>query len=141
MERTSNDVDGYLEALEGSQGEDVRRLDQAVGELMAGQPRFLYEGRFWGGTDQRIVGYGIMDYTNRSGDDVEWFIVGLAAQKDHISMYVNAVKDGAYLLSEYAKKLGKAKVGSASISFATLDEVDLDNLLELVERAGDTATA
>ena len=77
-----------------------------------------------------------MDYENRSGEGVEWFVVGLAAQKNYISMYVNAVKEGRYLLREYEEKLGKAKVGSASISFGSVADVDLDALLELVEEAG-----
>ena len=97
--------------------------------------RFLYEGTFWGGSDQQIVGYGVIDSRNRSGDDVEWFMVGLALQKDHISVYVNAVEDGQYLLRRYEGKLGKAKLGSASIAFSSIDDVDLENLMELVSLA------
>ena len=77
-----------------------------------------------------------MDYENRSGDNVEWFVVGLAAQKNYTSVYVNAAKDGRYLLRHYEKRLGKAKVGSASVSFGNLDDVDFDVLMELVEEAG-----
>lgn len=139
MERTDKSVDDHLASLEGRQGEDMRRLDAAIRERMPDSGRHLYEGKMWGGTDQKIIGYGVLDYTNRSGQDVEWFIVGLAAQKNHISMYVNAIKDGAYLLREYEKKLGKAKVGSASIGFDTIDDVDFDNLMELVEEAAETA--
>ena len=76
-------------------------------------PCHLYVGKFWGGTDQTIVGYGVTDYTNRSGNDVKWFILGLADQKNYASLYVNAVKDGRYLLAEYADRLGASKVGSA----------------------------
>ncbi|HEX6286614.1 MAG TPA: DUF1801 domain-containing protein [Acidimicrobiia bacterium] len=136
MERTDRDVDAFLASIEGRPGEDIRRLDAAIVERMRGAERYLYEGKFWGGSDQQIVGYGVMDYENRSGENVEWFVVGLAAQKNYISMYVNAVKDGRYLLREYEKELGKAKVGSASISFGSLDDVDLDGLLALVEEAG-----
>lgn len=138
MRRTDADVSRHLTSLQGRRGEEIRRLDREITERMPGHARHLYEGKMWGGTDQQIVGYGILDYRNRSGEDVEWFIVGLAAQKNHISMYVNAVKDGAYLLREYEQRLGKAKVGSASIGFATLDDVDLDALFELVAEAGQT---
>ncbi len=51
-------------------------------------------------------------------------------------MYVNAVKDGAYLLREYDKKLGRAKVGSASISFERIADINMDSLMALVEEAG-----
>lgn len=139
MQRTNKSVDDHLAGLEGDRGEDVRLLDTAIVARMPGAERHLYEGRFWGGSEQQIVGYGLMDYTNRSGDEVRWFLVGLAEQKNHISMYVNAVEDGAYLLREYESTLGKAKVGSASISFKSVEDVDFDNLMELVARAADTA--
>jgi len=135
MERTSEDVDEYLDSIGGERGEEMRQLDRSITERMPGAGRHLYEGKFWGGSDQQIVGYGVMDYTNRSGDAVEWFTVGLAAQKNYISMYVNAVENDNYLLGQYEGKLGKVKTGSASISFNTLDDVDYESLMDLVERA------
>lgn len=136
MERTDKSVDEHLASLDGRRGAEIRRLDAAIVERLPDAERHLYEGKMWGGTDQEIIGYGVLDYTNRSGDEVRWFLVGLAGQKNYISMYVNAVKDGAYLLRQYDKRLGKAKVGSASISFATIDDIDFDTLMDLVAEAG-----
>lgn len=135
MRRTDADVDTFLSGLQSERGDDLRKLDAAIRQRMPNAERHLYEGTFWGGSDQQIVGYGVMDYRNRSGDDVEWFMVGLAEQKNHISMYVNAVEDGEYLLGQYEGKLGKARLGSASIAFSSLEDIELDNLLELVGRA------
>ncbi len=137
MRRTTHDVDDHLAGIEGRQGEDMRALDAAIRERLPGAERNLYLGKFWGGTDQQIVGYGIMDYRNRSGEEVAWFVVGLAAQQSHISVYVNAVEDDAYLLRQYEGRLGRAKTGSASIKFGSVDEVDFENLMELVGRAGE----
>lgn len=136
MERTDKSVDEHLAGIDGQAGEDMRLLDTEITKRLPGRERFLYEGKFWGGSDQRIVGYGVMDYTNRSGEDVHWFVVGLAAQKNYISIYVNAVENDTYLLAQYADRLGKVKTGSASVSFDAVADVDLDNLMELVERAG-----
>jgi hypothetical protein len=135
MRRTTDDVERFLAGLEGKQGDDIRLLDAVISERMRGHDRHLYEGKFWGGTDQHIIGYGILDYDNRSGARVEWFIVGVAAQKHHLSIYVNAVKDGAYLLRDYEKRLGRAKFGSASISFESIDDLDLDSLTDLFDEA------
>lgn len=137
MERTTGSVDEHLASIDGSRGEDMRKLDELIREQMPGAERHLYEGTFWGGSDQQIVGYGIMDYRNKSGADVEWFLVGLAAQKNYISMYVNAVDGGKYLLSSYEGRLGKVKQGSASISFNRLDDVDLDTVEELLGRSAE----
>jgi hypothetical protein len=135
LRRTDSPVDTFLEGLEGERSDDIRTLDTAIRRRMPDAGRFLYEGTFWGGSDQQIVGYGVIDYMNRSGDDVEWFMVGLALQKNHISVYVNAVEDGQYLLRRYEGKLGKAKLGSASIAFSSIDDVDQEHLMELVSLA------
>jgi hypothetical protein len=135
MERTTKSVEEHLASIDGDRGEDIRELDGIVREQMPEAERHLYEGTFWGGSDQQIIGYGILDYRNKSGEDVEWFLVGLAEQKNYISMYVNAVEDGKYLLDQYEGRLGKVKKGSASISFASLDAVDLAGLTEMLGRA------
>lgn len=135
MKRTDTDVAEFLSSLEGKQGEDMRYLDSVISGMMPGHERLLYEGKFWGGSDQQIVGYGVLDYANTSGGDVEWFLVGLAAQKNNLSIYVNAVSDGGYLLREYEGRLGKVKLGSAAIGFRKVEDLDLDNLKELVGRA------
>jgi hypothetical protein len=137
VERTNADVDDHLDLLQERQGEDMRLLDRSIRERLPGQPRFLYEGKFWGGSDQQIVGYGVMDYVNRSGENVEWFLVGLAAQKSYISLYVNAVEDGAYLLASYKDRLGKVKQGSASISFDDIADLEFETVMELIARAGE----
>jgi hypothetical protein len=122
-----------------SLSEDVRDqmvlLDTAISDRMSGASRVLYEGKFWGGSDQKIIGYGEFRYTNSSGKTVEWFMVGLAAQKNYLSMYVNAVDDDGYVLAQYKDRLGKVKVGSASISFKDVDDVNIDVLMELVDVA------
>lgn len=138
MKRTDTDVEIFLADLPGKQGDDIRLLDASIVERMPGHQRHLYEGRFWGGSEQQIIGYGVLDHTDSSGEEVEWFIVGLAAQKSYISMYVNAVADGTYLLRQYDDKLGKAKIGSASVSFESVDDLDAEMLLEMVSRAGDS---
>ena len=69
------------------------------------------------------------------GETVEWFLVGLARQKRHFSLYVNAVDGGAYLGRQYEARLGTAKIGAASITFARVDALDLEALGEMLRRA------
>lgn len=136
MQRTDQDIDAFLAGLDGDKADEIRALDGMIRERMPGHDRHLYTGKMWGGTDQEIIGYGVLDYQNKSGDQVEWFIVGLAEQKGHISIYVNAVVDDRYLLRDYEDRLGKAKVGSASVSFRSLDDLNVDVLMDLLEEAG-----
>jgi hypothetical protein len=104
-------------------------------DAMPGTSRRLWVGTFWGGTHQEIVGYGDVTQTGSDGKQVEWFTIGLARQAKHLSLYVNAVEDGQYLARRWADRLGKVKVGSASITFRRLEDLDLAMLRELATRA------
>ncbi len=102
---------------------------------MSGHVKTLWEGKFWGGSDQHIIGYGDYSYERADGQTVEWFIVGVASQKHYTSVYVNAVDGDGYLVEKYADSLGKVKTGKSSISFKSLDDIELDVLLDLVGKA------
>lgn len=136
VEKASASPDDHIASLPDSVRTDVAALDTAFSQVMGDHTRVLWTGVFWGGSEQAIIGYGDYTYTRPRGEIVEWFIVGLAVQKKYISVYVNAVEDGRYLTEKSADRLGKAKVGKSSISFARLADIDLDVLLELVGKAG-----
>lgn len=135
MQRSITTPDQFIASLPDDVRGDIAALDREVRRVMAGRGRALWEGVMWGGTDQRIIGYGSQRYVNRSGVEVDWFVIGLARQRQHLSLYVNAVEDGRYLVQGYADRLGKAKVGSASVTFRRVADLDLGGLRELLERA------
>ena len=135
MERTDTDPAEVIAHAPEALREDFATLDARIAKVMAGLPRTVWEGKFWGGTQQRIIGYGEYHYRGRSGAEGEWFVVGLAAQKAYLSLYVNAAEDGEYLIKRWADQLGKVKAGSANVTFRRLADVDLDALLGLVGRA------
>lgn len=135
MERTRKSPDKYIASLPDGQREDMRALDQKISSALKGASRVLWEGVFWGGSEQSIIGYGDMRYQRSSKDSVDWFMVGLAAQKNYISVYINATEDKQYVAKKYGDKLGKVKVGSSSISFKRLADVELKELMKLVEIA------
>ena len=141
MEISERTPDEHLASLSEGVRADIQFLDAEISKRMpVGAERVIYEGKLWGGTDQNIIGYGKFGYTNSSGKTVEWFMVGLAAQKRHISVYINAVDDDGYLVPRYKDRLGKAKVGSASIGFKSLADIDLGVLMELVDMAASQTT-
>lgn len=131
MEPVKTDPGDFIATLPEEFRADVTTLDAAISGVMAGLDRTLWQGRFWGGTDQTIIGYGTYTHQRRRGTST-WFIVGLAVQKNYLSVYVNAVEDGKYVAEKYAQELGKAKIGKSSISFRRLADIDLDALLRVV---------
>jgi hypothetical protein len=135
MERSNTTPDEFIASLPDEVRADIATLDQHISGVMKGEERVLWEGKFWGGSDQHIIGYGEFSQTGRSGKKVDWFVAGLAAQKTYITVFVTATEDGAYLVERFADRLGKVKVGRSTVSFKRLAQVDLKVLLELVARA------
>jgi hypothetical protein len=136
MERsTKTTPDEFIAGLPDAVRDDIATLDTVIAEEMQGTERVLWEGPMWGGTDQRIIGYGSHQYVNRSGTHVDWYVIGLAAQKNYLSLYVNAADADGYILGRYAAKLGKVKIGSANATFKRASDIDLDVLGQMVAEA------
>lgn len=135
MQRSTTTPDAFIATLPDGVRDDIATLDAVIAEAMSPEERSLWEGVFWGGTTQHIIGYGSYRYKGRSGAEGEWFKVGLAAQKNYLSLYVNAAEDGHYLAKVYAPRLGKVKASSANLQFKRAADCDLDVLREMVARA------
>lgn len=135
MERTDRDVDAFLASLDGDRADAMRELDRVISAEFDGLERVLWQGTLWGGTDQAIIGYGAITQPRPRGGSVDWFLVGLAEQAKHLSVYVNAVEDGEYLVKRRAGELGRVKVGSAAVTIPSLDRLDLDGFTALLRRA------
>ena len=135
MQRSTTSPDDHIGSLPDDVREDITTLDAEISRVMSGHERVLWEGKFWGGSEQRIIGYGYYRYTGKSGKSGEWFVIGLAAQKNYITVFVTAVDDGVYLAEAFRDRLGKVKVGRSSISFKRLADTDLSVLTELIARA------
>ena len=133
MEPTNDDVDAFLADLGN---DDITTLDAHIADVF-GNDRVLWRGIFWGGSEQAIIGYGDWTYRRPGKPDVNWFMVGLAQQKNAISVYIMAVEDGQYAVKKYADTFAsgtgaKPKVGSSVVSFKRLSDVDLEALLRVV---------
>lgn len=135
MQKVDTSPDDHLVAFPDDERETMLELDRLITEAMPGRSRDVWAGTFWGGTEQHIVGYGDIVQPRPRGEDVKWFAVGLARQQRHYSLYVNAVEDGRYLLDSFKDRLGNVNLGASSIGFASLADIDLDALRELLRRA------
>ena len=127
-------ADEHIASLPDGVRQEMDELDRAISNVMAGTIRRVWQGKMWGGTAQTIIGYGNYKY-ERKGIASEWFVIGLAAQKNYLSLYVNVAEDGGYLAKKWADRLGKVKIGSSSVSFKRLDDVDRPALIEFLNRA------
>lgn len=89
----------------------------------------------------KMIGYGESHYVAKSGQQVEWPVVGVALQKSYISVYFSVTKDGADLVQSYAGRLGECRVGRNSFSFVRFDDLDVSSVSELFAEAARLFTA
>ena len=134
VHRTTASVDAYLAGADPD--DSLATIDSIIRRALPRGSRALWQGMFWGGTDQTIIGYGDIEQPRPGGATVPWFLVGLACQSRHLSLYVNAAEDGEYLSKRYGPRLGVTKVGAAAISFTSAQALDHEVLAELVAHAG-----
>jgi hypothetical protein len=137
MQRTTTSPDDHLASLPDGVREDMTALDAAIARIFAGHERVLWAGVFWGGSQQRIIGYGDLRQKNSKGGVVEWFAVGLAAQKSYLSLYASVADEAGYLVPQYCDRLGKVKCSNANVTFKRLSDLDLPVVIEMVTRARD----
>lgn len=135
MDKTQRDPTEYIDSLPEPVRRDIHLLDEAIAGVMPDAERVMWEGVFWGGTEQHIIGYGELVQPRPGKKTVEWFVVGLTVQKDAISVYVNAVEHGQYLAEKYASTLGTVSTGKSVIRFRTASDLNIEALLDLVRRA------
>ncbi len=136
MEQVADNPDTYIKSLPDGIRENMAELDKLIRSKLKGRSRTLWKGVFWGGSDQTIIGYGDCVVRRPKKEDVRWFVVRLAVQKNYISLYVNSTKEGAYDVDRYKNELGKTtKVSKSSISFKKLADLNLDTIIKILESA------
>lgn len=82
-----------------------------------------------------MIGFGKIAYRTKSGCSGDWFVIGLASQKQYISVYV-CVSDGKqYLAEKYADQLGKGSIGKSCIRFKKAEDIDKKVLVKLLKEA------
>ncbi|WP_084130744.1 DUF1801 domain-containing protein [Demequina sp. NBRC 110055] len=141
---TSDSVHDFLVADAAAADASLAVIDAALAAALPGASRRLWRGVFWGGTEQAIIGYGDIVQQRPRGASVEWFLVGLARQQRHVSLYVNAADGRDYLSRVYAGRLAapgrKVTAGAAVLTFRSAEDIDLDVLSEMARHAGRLAT-
>jgi hypothetical protein len=122
---TAASVAEFINAIE----DEIKRKDSFVLlELMkkaSGEEPVL-----WGNS---IIGFGNKRYkSERSGREVDWFLIGFSPRKANLSLYISvAIEEHADAL----KILGKHKIGGGCLYINRLDDVDLNVLLGMINTA------
>ncbi len=131
MEKTDLTTNEYFLSLAEIDRDTLKTISDIIVSISPNISQSVWKGVFWGGSEQTILGFGDIKFTKSDKKEIEWFMIGISRQKNYYSIYVNAVEDNQYLLKSYSDKLGKTKIGSSSISFSKLENVNLNGLKDL----------
>ena len=122
-------VEEYIDAIDEPRRSDIELLDKLI-SLLAPKNS---ERKLWGS----IIGYDSYRYKYASGREGDWMKVGLASQKNYISVYICATNPKGYIAEQYKSKFPKASIGRSCIRFKRLEDIDLDVLKKVISEGFD----
>lgn len=129
MSIQANTIEGFFAATQEREA-DLRQVDQLIKSTVPEMERSLFSS-----PSITMLGYGVYHYTYASGHKADWPVIGLANQKNYISLYICARKDGKYLAEHYGNKLGKVHNGKSCIRFKRFDDLNLEEVNNIVRDA------
>ena len=113
----------YIAQIDEPRRADIQRLHDFIRATVPELEPHIESG---------MLAYGRYHYKYASGREGDWFPVGLASQKQYISVYVCGARDGQYVAEANAPRMPKAKVGKSCIRFKRASDMDLDVLAEVI---------
>jgi uncharacterized protein YdhG (YjbR/CyaY superfamily) len=123
---TAKTIPSYLAALPAERKAEILKLDAFIKKTVPKlKPYFSYN----------MLGYGAFKYTNPKKQVIDWPVVALASQKNYISIYVCALKDGKYVAEQYKADLGNVSVGKSCIRFKRVEDLNLKTLKTVLQTA------
>lgn len=112
---------------------DLVRLHALIREAAPALKRHFHQGTPAGeaGMRMKMIGYGKFRYAIKSGKSTPWPVIGVALQKNYISVYVAVTRNGAAIVRAYAGKLGELRAGGNNFSFERFDDLNAPALSSL----------
>lgn len=115
---------------------ELRVLDTLIRAAAPSLARWFVPGTPAGepGMTMTMIGYGRFEYTVKSpAGTVSWPVLGLALQKNYISLYCSASGGGRPFTAGYSGRLGRARVSSKGVvTFTSRDDVNLEALAGMI---------
>jgi hypothetical protein len=113
----------YIAKVDEARRADVAALDALIRKLAPKLEPFIHSG---------MLGYGPMHYKYASGREGDSCRIGVASNKNYISLYICACDDKGYVPERYKKALPKATIGKSCVRFKRLSDLDPGALEKLI---------
>jgi hypothetical protein len=113
----------YIAQVEDRRREDIQHLHDLVLEEAPDLEPTMEFG---------ILGYGKYHYRYASGRERDWMRIGIANNKQYISLYCCVADDDGYVAERFRDRLPKANIGTSCVRFKRVSDLDEDVLRELI---------
>lgn len=125
-------IKSYIAAQPEPKQSDMKKLHGIILGMMPDCRLWFLDGRDESGrtVSNPNIGYGMQTMKYAGGKTREFYQIGLSANTTGISVYIMGIKDKKHLAATYGKKLGKASVTGYCIKFRTLENIDVDTLVD-----------
>jgi hypothetical protein len=135
-------LDAYFN-FDPARKRDLEALDRTIQTSAPSLERHFHAGTPAGdaGMRMKMIGYGRFRYAIKSGKTTFWPVIGVALQKNYISVYFSVGRDGAPIVASYAGKLGAVRSADDNFSFAAFDDLNVAALSSLLAEAADLIRA
>lgn len=120
----------YIASLEEPRKSEIKNLHKLIRKTVPDLKPHMKFG---------MLGYGTYHYKYASGREGDWMIIGLANQKNYISLYACMSDGRQYVAEKHKKELPKASIGKSCIRFKKLKDVDLDVITKLLKETQNLA--
>jgi hypothetical protein len=119
----------YIAKLAEPRRTEIARLDAVIRKTVPKLAPHVCAG---------MLAYGPFHYKYASGREGDWFRVGVASNKQYISLYACAADERGYVAERYKKRLPKANIGKSCVRFKKVDDLDPAALRDLLKETAKT---
>jgi hypothetical protein len=132
----ADSLDAYL-AFDPDRTADLHDLHALMRKAAPALKRYFHAGAPAGeaGMRMNLIGYGQFRYAIKSGKTASWPVIGVALQKNYISVYVAVTRGGKPLVPFYAGKLGELRMGGNNFSFEKFADLKAPVVVSLFAEA------
>lgn len=120
----------YIARVEEKRRPDIQRLHELIREVVPELEPTMEFG---------MLGYGKMHYRYASGREGDWVKIGIANNKQYISLYCCAADERGYVAERYRERLPRANIGKSCVRFKRLTDLDEAVLRALIQDCADTS--
>jgi len=121
----------YIAKLAEPRKSEIAALDKLIRKVAPELKPFIHIG---------MLAYGHWHYKYASCRECDWFRIGVASNKNYVSLYVCSTDGNSYVAERFKKALPKANIGKCCVRFKRLSDLDEAVLAKLI-REGAAASA